>query len=36
MIFCFSDNDKAIEVMQTNNVNLLDAEAFDILEAPGQ
>ena len=36
MIFRFSDNDKAIEVMQTNRVNLLDAETFDILEAPGQ
>ena len=36
MIFRFSDNDKAIEVMQKNNVNLLDAETFDILEAPGQ
>ena len=36
MIFRFSDNDKAIEVMQKNNVNLLDAEAFDILEAPDQ
>jgi hypothetical protein len=36
MIFRFSDNDKAIEVMQANKVNLLDAEAFDILEAPDQ
>jgi len=36
MIFRFSDNDKAIEVMQANRVNLLDAETFDILEAPGQ
>ena len=36
MIFRFSDNDKAIEVMQASNVNLLDAEAFDMLEAPGQ
>ncbi len=36
MIFRFSDNDKAIEVLQVNNVNLLNAEAFDILEAPGQ
>ena len=36
MIFRFSDNDKAIEVMQANNVNLLDAESFDILEAPDQ
>jgi len=36
MIFRFSDNDKAIEVMQASRVNLLDAETFDILEAPGQ
>jgi len=36
MIFRFSDNDKAIEVMRANKVNLLDAETFDILEAPGQ
>ena len=36
MIFRFSDNDKAIEILQANNVNLLDAESFDILEAPGQ
>jgi len=36
MIFRFSDNDKAIEVMQASNVNLLDAEAFDMLEAPDQ
>ena len=32
MIFRFSDNDKAIEVMQSNNVTLMDAKAFDILE----
>ena len=36
MIFRFSDNDKAIEVMRANRVNLLDAETFDIIEAPGQ
>ena len=36
MIFRFSDNDKAIEVMQANDVTLLDADAFDILEAPNQ
>ena len=32
MIFRFSDNDKAIEVMQANHVNLLDAKTFGILE----
>ncbi len=36
MIFRFSDNDKAIEVMQSKNVTLMDAKAFDILESPGQ
>lgn len=35
MIFRFSDNNKAIEVLRANNVNLLDAETFDILETPG-
>ena len=32
MIFRFSDNQKAIEVLRANSVNLLDAEAFGILE----
>jgi len=32
MIFRFSDNDRAIEVLQTNGVNLLDSNAFGILE----
>jgi hypothetical protein len=32
MIFRFSDNDKAIEVLRANGVNLLDAETFGILE----
>jgi len=32
MIFRFSDNEKAIAVMQENGVNLLDSEQFDILE----
>ena len=32
MIFRFSDNDKAVEVLQDNGVNLLDADAFGILE----
>ncbi len=36
MIFRFSDNDKAIAVMQSNNVTLMDAKAFGILETPGQ
>ena len=32
MIFRFSDNDKAIEILRNNGVNLLDAESFGILE----
>ena len=32
MIFRFSDNDKAIEVLKTSGINLLDAESFGILE----
>jgi hypothetical protein len=32
MIFRFSDNDRAIEVLQANKVNLLDADSFGILE----
>ncbi|UCF93680.1 MAG: amino acid-binding protein [Desulfobacterales bacterium] len=33
MIFCFSDNDQAIEVLRGKNVRLLDFEAFDGFEA---
>jgi len=32
MIFRFSNNEKAIEVLRARGVNLLDAEAFGILE----
>jgi hypothetical protein len=32
MVFRFSDNDKAIEVLKANGMNLLDAKAFGILE----
>ncbi|CAB1079954.1 amino acid-binding protein [Alkalispirochaeta odontotermitis] len=32
MIFRFSDNDKAVKVLQDNGVKLLDAESFGILE----
>jgi len=32
MVFRFSDNDKAIEVLQANGMNLLDAKEFGILE----
>ncbi len=32
MVFRFSDNDKAIEVLQANGMKLMDAKAFGILE----
>ena len=32
MVFRFSNNDKAIEVLQANGTNLLDAKTFGILE----
>ena len=32
MIFCFSDMDKAIEILKENNCTLLSAEAFGMLE----
>tara|TARA_B100001971_G_C18256278_1_gene582394 strand:+ start:217 stop:324 length:108 start_codon:yes stop_codon:yes gene_type:complete len=35
MIFRFSDNDKAIEVLQREGVHLLDAESFGMLETEG-
>jgi len=31
MVFSFSDNDLAIELLQKNNIKILDAEAFGIL-----
>lgn len=34
MIFRFSDNDRAIEILKANHVKLLDAESFGILENP--
>lgn len=36
MIFRFSDNDKAVEVLQSKGIRLLDAEAFGILESNSQ
>ena len=35
MIFRFSDNDKAIEVLKQNGVNMIDPETFGILENEG-
>jgi len=34
MVFRFSDNDKAIEILLRNKINILDAAAFGILEKP--
>ena len=36
MIFRFSDNDKAVEVLQENGIQLLDADTFGILESNSQ
>jgi len=33
MIFRFSNNDKAVEILQQNNIRLLDSKAFGILES---
>jgi hypothetical protein len=33
MVFRFSDNDKAIEILESNNVRLIGPEEFGILEA---
>ena len=35
MIFRFSDNEKAIQVLKSNGINLLDTQAFGILENKG-
>lgn len=32
MVFCFSDNDRAIALLQENQVRILDAESFGIIE----
>lgn len=32
MIFRFTDNDKAIEILRQNGINMIDAETFGILE----
>jgi hypothetical protein len=32
MVFRFSDNDKAIEILRGNDVRILDAEAFGMIE----
>jgi hypothetical protein len=35
MIFRFTDNDKAIEILEQNGFNMIDAETFGILENGG-
>jgi hypothetical protein len=35
MIFRFSDNDRAVDVLQAHGVKLLDADSFGILETEG-
>jgi len=35
MVFRFSDNDRAIEILKRNHVRLLSADDFGILENPG-
>ena len=32
MIFRFSDNDRAIEILKANGIKLIDSEAFGVLE----
>lgn len=34
MVFSFSDNDLAIQLLQQNQIKILDAKSFGILEAP--
>ncbi|MCL5966050.1 MAG: amino acid-binding protein [Deltaproteobacteria bacterium] len=33
MVFRFSDNDRAIEILRANNVKILDAEAFGMVDS---
>ena len=35
MVFRFSDNDRAIEILRENRIKLLDAESFGMIENPG-
>lgn len=34
MVFSFSDNDQAIQLLQQHRIKILDAKSFGILEAP--
>ena len=35
MVFRFSDNDRAIEILRGSRIKLLDAESFGMIENPG-
>ncbi len=35
MVFRFSDNDRAIEILRGSGIKLLDAESFGMIENPG-
>ena len=35
MVFRFSDNDRAIEILRQNGIRLLDAESFGMIESAG-
>ena len=35
MVFRFSDNDRAIEILRESRIKLLDAESFGMIENPG-
>jgi hypothetical protein len=35
MVFRFSDNDQAIDIMQSNGIKILDSDSFGILETTG-
>ena len=34
MVFCFSDNDQAIKILQENKIKILDAKSFGIVDSP--
>jgi hypothetical protein len=35
MIFCFNDNDKAIKILRENDIELLDADTFGMVDGSG-
>jgi len=34
MVFCFSDNDQAIKILQENKIKILDAKSFGMVDSP--